>query len=128
MAWDEPAYPDATYLIVSVFPETIREIKGFRWNPQEKKFTEVPVETKEKINLNTASVEELVKLKGVGSKIAARIIEHREKHGLFTSVADLIKVKGIGKKRLEQNEGKLYISSDCGSFPNDSSCQLTHRS
>ncbi|RMF89770.1 MAG: M67 family peptidase [Nitrospinota bacterium] len=43
LVWDEPAYPDATYLIVSIYPERIAEVKGFRWSPEERRFTEVPV-------------------------------------------------------------------------------------
>ncbi len=109
---DEPTHPEATYLVISVFPERIADIKGFRWNPQEKQFTEVSVVTKEKINLNTASIEELIKLKGIGPQRAVRIIEYRQKQGPFTRVADLVKVKGIGKKILAQNARELSTGRD----------------
>jgi competence protein ComEA len=53
-----------------------------------------------KININTATAEELEKIKGVGEKTAADIIEYREKNGLFKTITDITKVKGIGEKSL----------------------------
>jgi len=55
----------------------------------------------ERLNLNTATVEELVQLKGIGETIARRIVEYRDQHGPFRSVDDLLQVKGIGEKKLE---------------------------
>ncbi|HMV49678.1 MAG TPA: helix-hairpin-helix domain-containing protein [Blastocatellia bacterium] len=51
------------------------------------------------VNLNTASAEELQKLPGIGPKLAARIIEHRQKHGPFKRPQDLIIVRGLSAKR-----------------------------
>ena len=53
------------------------------------------------IHINTATVEELCALKGVGPKLAEKIIAAREAYGPFKSGADLQKVPGIGKKKLE---------------------------
>ena len=51
------------------------------------------------INLNTATVAELDTLPGVGPTLAARIVEHRQKNGLFKKIEDLMTVKGIGEKQ-----------------------------
>lgn len=53
------------------------------------------------IHINTATVEEICALKGVGPKLAEKIIVVREAQGPFKSGADLQKVPGIGKKKLE---------------------------
>jgi competence ComEA-like helix-hairpin-helix protein len=56
----------------------------------------------EKININLASEEELVKIKHVGPVLAERIVEYREKYGPFHISEDLKKVKGIGDKMYEK--------------------------
>ena len=57
---------------------------------------------KGKININTANVESLVSVKGIGNKRAQAIINYRNEHNGFKSVDELAKVKGIGEKRLEK--------------------------
>jgi competence ComEA-like helix-hairpin-helix protein len=52
-----------------------------------------------RININTASARELEKLPGIGKGLAARIVEHREKYGLFRRPEHLIMVRGISDKR-----------------------------
>jgi len=64
--------------------------------------------TKEgKVNINTAMVEELKTLKGVGEKKAEAIIEYRKKNGSFQTKEDLMKVRGIGKKLFESFQERI---------------------
>ncbi len=51
-----------------------------------------------KININTASVQELSTLPRIGPKKAAAIVEYRNKNGKFQRIEDIMKVKGIGEK------------------------------
>lgn len=62
-----------------------------------------------KININTASVEELTQLKAVGSSYAERIVEYREAHGSFKSVEEITNVKGIGPKTLADNIDRITV-------------------
>jgi comEA protein len=50
------------------------------------------------VNLNTATVEQLDRLPGVGPKTAALIVDYRQKNGGFKRVEDLMNVRGIGEK------------------------------
>lgn len=53
------------------------------------------------IHVNSAGVEELCALKGVGPKLAEKILAFRVQNGPFSGPQDLEKVPGIGKKKLE---------------------------
>lgn len=55
-----------------------------------------------KVNLNAASTEQLTVLPGIGPKIAARIVEYRQKAGGFKTAQELMNVKGIGEKSFEK--------------------------
>ena len=52
-----------------------------------------------RININTASVEELEKLPGIGKALAARIVEHRENYGPFRKPEHLMVVPGISDRK-----------------------------
>ena len=60
-----------------------------------------------KVNINTATLEELQTIKGIGKKKAEAILQYRKEHGAFRSKEDLLQVKGIGKKALEAIESQV---------------------
>ncbi|MDU7123842.1 MAG: helix-hairpin-helix domain-containing protein [Streptococcus sp.] len=62
-----------------------------------------------KINLNTATSEQLQTISGIGAKRAEDIIAYRESHGGFQSVDDLKNVSGIGDKTLEKIRESIYV-------------------
>ena len=64
-----------------------------------------------RVNLNTAGVEELTTLPGIGPAYAKRIVDYREKNGPFKRVEDLLNVQGIGEKTLEKIREKVTVSS-----------------
>ena len=59
------------------------------------------------ININTATLEELQTIKGIGKKKAEAILQYRKEHGAFRTKEDLLRVKGIGKKALEAIESQV---------------------
>jgi competence protein ComEA len=63
----------------------------------------------QKVNLNTATLEELITLDGIGQKVAERILDFREKNGPFQKPEDLMMVKGVGEKIFEANSSKIVV-------------------
>jgi competence protein ComEA len=62
-----------------------------------------------KININTATAEELTQLKGIGPSHAAKIVEYREKNGPFKLPEDVVQVPGIGQKTFENNKDLILV-------------------
>jgi competence ComEA-like helix-hairpin-helix protein len=61
-----------------------------------------------KLNINTASKVELMKLPGIGEKTAIKIIEFRSKN-LFRSISDIKKIKGIGEKKFQAMKDYIEV-------------------
>ena len=66
----------------------------------------------EKLNLNTATVEILDSLPGIGPQKAEAIVELRNRMGGFRSVEDILNVDGIGEKILAEIQNMLYIQTE----------------
>jgi competence protein ComEA len=72
-------------------------------------FTAAGAQDSPRININTASTDELTQLKGVGAKKAAAIVEYRETNGPFKRPEDLLKVPGIGTKTFKANQERIAV-------------------
>ena len=68
-----------------------------------------PAANAAKINLNSATAEQLASLPGIGAATAKLIIEHRTSVGKFSRVEELLNVKGIGDKKFEAIKDMLTI-------------------
>lgn len=62
-----------------------------------------------KININTASAEELQVLSGVGPSLSEKIVQYRESNGRFTTIEDLQNVSGIGKTRFANIKDMICV-------------------
>ena len=63
----------------------------------------------EKININTASVIELVELQNVGPSYAQKIVAYRQQNGPFQKPEDIMMVAGIGPKTFEANKDRIVV-------------------
>jgi len=61
------------------------------------------------VNINTADVKELMKLEGVGRRVAEKIVEYRDTHGPFKKPEELRKVEGVGNGLWERNRTRIVI-------------------
>ena len=63
------------------------------------------------VNVNTASAADFEALPGIGPKMAARIIEYRQKNGPFKKVEELMNVRGLGEKNFFKLKAQLTIGA-----------------
>jgi comEA protein len=63
----------------------------------------------EKINLNSATVEQLQSLPGIGPVTAKSIVDYRTKAGKFNRLEEIINVKGIGEKKFQKIKDRLVL-------------------
>jgi starch synthase len=93
--------------------------QDFSWKKSANKYEElykkividqVPkkVESK-KININKASLKQLMNIKGIGRTYAKRVINYRDEQGKFSEKSDLMKVNGIGKKKYDKIKNKITV-------------------
>jgi competence protein ComEA len=61
------------------------------------------------VNLNTATVEQLVELPGIGEAVAARIVAYREENGSFAKIEELMNVRGIGEKTFLRLRPLIFV-------------------
>jgi len=99
-------------LLVSNLMQTPRNGKELQKN--QKKMSMIKGQSREfkKVNINTAGLESLVKLPGIGPVKAQAIIEYREKIRKFESINEITKVKGIGEVTMAKIEPYLEKIGD----------------
>lgn len=71
--------------------------------------TPSPLAGDELVNINTASIDELDKLPGIGQTTAAKIIEYRTANGPFATIEDIINVSGIGISTYEEIKDLITV-------------------
>ena len=63
------------------------------------------------VDLNTAGIEDLATLPGIGEGLAKRIVDYRTEHGPFEGPEGLMEVSGIGEKKLEELRDYITVSN-----------------
>jgi competence protein ComEA len=63
------------------------------------------------VNVNTASAADFETLPGIGPKLAARIVDYRQKNGPFKKIEDLMNVQGLGEKNFLKLKPQLTLGS-----------------
>jgi len=99
---------DLTRVVVEKTPEAVSAV-------QETKTLAAPgILDGERININTAPVEDLIRLPGIGEVRAQDIVAYREEKGPFGKPEDIQKVSGIGEKTFAKLSPYICISDESG--------------
>lgn len=106
----------ALFVIFAVATAFIASAKMSAHTPSEQSYTvtvqreaETPLPENVMVDINSADVETLATLDGVGEVLAQRIIDYREENGEFENVEELREVKGVGDAILAANRERLCV-------------------
>ena len=61
------------------------------------------------VNINTANVEELQKISGIGLSTAQKIVQYRKENGKFTEIEEIKNVTGVGESKFEKIKNNIYV-------------------
>jgi len=70
-----------------------------------------PAASSQIVNINSASAADFEALPGIGPKLAARIVDYRQKNGPFKKIEDLMNVQGLGEKNFLKLKPQLTLGS-----------------
>ncbi len=71
-----------------------------------------PENTHSKVNINSATLDIITTLPGIGKVTAGKIIKYRDEHGKFKKKEELINIKGIGLKKFEKIKNFFVLSDE----------------
>lgn len=95
--------PEGEVGIVGEITTERKEVEGdLDPSSREKSACEGQKESRNCIDINSADIKELEKIKGVGPVLASKIAQYRSEHGLFQNKEELVKVKGIGPAKMKK--------------------------
>ncbi|WP_228288227.1 ComEA family DNA-binding protein [Thermosipho ferrireducens] len=98
---------------------------GVLLEPNKLKSSEVTYKPRKYVNqiidLNTASIDEIKTLHGIGPAKAQAIVDYRKKFGPFKSIKDVLNVPGIGTATLEKIKDRIYINDSAEINTNNAS-------
>ncbi len=84
-------------------------IEDIRYKAPNTQFKEAVTLSENALDLNSAALEDLIELEGVGESTAQKILDFREKMRPFETVEDLLLIKGFGEKKLLKLLGMVYV-------------------
>ena len=88
-------------LVITSWPKETKTVDSFvSKNLPAPEVTEIPLQTSGTVQVNTADLEDLQELPGIGETMAQAILDEREAHGSFYYPEDLLAVRGVGEKKL----------------------------
>ena len=76
------------------------------------------------IDINSAGIDELKALDGIGDAAASKIIEYRETYGSFKNREELLNVSGIGEKKLEKIYDFIFVENESYDEPDNSDSEI----
>lgn len=94
----------------SFFPTVLAGVAGLSMLVSPSGFAAPTAACTSPVKVNVADVQCLMTVHGIGEKMADRIVQYREEHGQFKTLADLAAVKGISDKKLAKWQDELTVS------------------